>query len=218
MKRCPTCQQTYTDETLQFSRVDGALLIEDTSASDESSETRILPASQTGEAVGLHTDTAQPRSTTSTLDAGKDSTAQTGELKERRSTSKVDHVVSGIKRHKIAALIALIVIAAGVVGISAYLRARNSEVAIESIAVLPFENQNHDPNSDYLSDGITESIISSLAQLPNLKVMARTTVFRYKGQATDPQRVGKELGVGAVLTGKVFQRGDTLVDCRRYRR
>jgi TolB-like protein len=99
----------------------------------------------------------------------------------------------------------------GVIVLSIFQPARNSEASLESIAVLPFDNQNRDSDSDYLSDGITESLISSLAQLPRLKVMARTTVFRYKGQATDPQRVGRELGVGAVLMGKVSQRGDTLV-------
>src|SRR5262249_48371948 len=130
-----------------------------------------------------------------------------------RSTpsSSAEYIVSGIKQHKLTAALAAIVLVAGAIGVSVYLLgrtsevARNSEAAIESIAVLPFDNQNNDPETDYLSDGVTESIISSLAQLPNLKVMARTTVFRYKGQATDPQRVGKELSVGAVLMGKVSQ-------------
>ncbi|MCA1617585.1 MAG: hypothetical protein LC729_04125, partial [Acidobacteria bacterium] len=210
MKRCPTCRQTYTDETLQFCRVDGALLIDDTSLTDESSATRILPASQTGEAVGLHTETAQSQRTTSALDAGAKSKAQTGDQKERRSASKVDYVVNGIKRHKIVTLISLIVIAAGIAGISAYLRARNSEVAIESIAVLPFVNQNNDQNTEYLSDGIPESIINSLSQLPNLKVMSRNSVFHYKGKDMDAQAVAKELKVQAVLTGRVTQRGDGL--------
>ena len=91
---------------------------------------------------------------------------------------------------------------------SAYFKTNKS---INSLAVLPLANASNDPNTEYLSDGITESIINSLSQLPNLKVMARTTVFRYKGKETDAQKVGKELGVEAVLTGKVLQRGDTLV-------
>src|SRR5204862_268256 len=69
----------------------------------------------------------------------------------------------------------------------------------------------HDPNTDYLSDGVTESIINSLTQLPNLKVIARSSVFRYKGKETDPMAVGKELGVRAVLTGRIVQRGDSLL-------
>jgi serine/threonine protein kinase/Flp pilus assembly protein TadD len=82
--------------------------------------------------------------------------------------------------------------------------------SIDSIAVLPFENVGADPNTEYLSDGITESIISSLSQLSNLSVMSRTSVFHYKGKDVDPLKVGKELGVKAVLVGRVTQRGDNL--------
>jgi TolB-like protein/Tfp pilus assembly protein PilF len=80
----------------------------------------------------------------------------------------------------------------------------------ESIAVLPFDNQNRDPNTDYLSDGIPESIINSLSQLPQLRVMARSTVFSYKGKDVDPRKVGHDLGVGAVLMGRLIQQGDNL--------
>jgi serine/threonine-protein kinase len=82
---------------------------------------------------------------------------------------------------------------------------------IESIAVLPFANVSKDPNTEYLSDGITESLINSLSQLPNLAVMSRNTVFRYKGQATDLQKVGQELHVRAILTGRLIQTGDELL-------
>jgi len=90
-------------------------------------------------------------------------------------------------------------------------RAPRSPKTIDSIAVLPFENASADPDAEYLSDGITESLISSLSDLPKLRVMARATVFRYKGQALDPQRVGRDLNVRTVLTGRVVQRGDALV-------
>jgi serine/threonine protein kinase/Tfp pilus assembly protein PilF len=83
--------------------------------------------------------------------------------------------------------------------------------AIESIAVLPFANVSADPDTEYLSDGIAESIIHTLSKLPNLRVMARTTLSRYKGREIDPQAVGEELKVRAVLTGRVFHRGDSLV-------
>jgi eukaryotic-like serine/threonine-protein kinase len=82
---------------------------------------------------------------------------------------------------------------------------------VQSIAVLPFTNVTGDQSTEYLSDGITESIINSLSQLPNMRVMARTTMFRYKGQNADPQAVGRELGVDAVVTGKALHQGDTLV-------
>ena len=89
-------------------------------------------------------------------------------------------------------------------------RRTGRESSIDSVAILPLVNRSEDPNAEYLTDGITESLINSLSQLPRLRVMARTTVFRYKGQAVDPQKVGRELGVRAVLTGRVLQRGDTL--------
>src|SRR5205085_9674158 len=82
--------------------------------------------------------------------------------------------------------------------------------ANNSLAILPLVNVSGDLNSEYLSDGITESIINTLAQLPQLKVMARSTVFRYKGLEIDPQEVGARLGVRAVLTGRVLYRCDTL--------
>ncbi len=82
--------------------------------------------------------------------------------------------------------------------------------AINSVAVLPFANQGNDPNTEYLSDGITEGVINSLSRLPQLRVMARTTVFRFKGREDDPQKVGRDLGVGAVLVGRIRPHGELL--------
>ena len=90
-------------------------------------------------------------------------------------------------------------------------RRGRSRKAIDSLAILPLINAGGDPDTEYLSDGITESIINNLSQLPKLRVMARSTVFRYKGKEVDPQRVGQELGVRAALTGRVLQRGDLLI-------
>jgi TolB-like protein/Flp pilus assembly protein TadD len=89
-------------------------------------------------------------------------------------------------------------------------RAVTSGLPEKSIAVLPFENQNHDPDTDYLCDGIPESIINSLSELPKLKVMSRNSVFHYKGKEMNAQTVGKELKVQTLLTGRVRQRGDGL--------
>lgn len=80
-----------------------------------------------------------------------------------------------------------------------------------AVAVLPFENSSGDPDAEYLSDGIAESLINSLSRLGRLRVLARGAAFRYKGQTGDPQKIGRELGVRAVLTGRVMQRGGTLV-------
>jgi TolB-like protein/Tfp pilus assembly protein PilF len=96
------------------------------------------------------------------------------------------------------------------VGLAAYLHARNTEVAIDSIAVLPFVNQNRDPDTEYLSDGLAESLNYRLSQLPNLKVSPTSSVFRYKGQEIDPIKVGNDLGVNAVLSGRINQHSDSL--------
>jgi len=82
--------------------------------------------------------------------------------------------------------------------------------AIDSLAILPLTNETHDPETDYLSDGITETLINNLSQLPKLRVLPRSTVFRYKGREIDPTALSRELGVRAVLTGRVVHRGDTL--------
>ena len=82
--------------------------------------------------------------------------------------------------------------------------------AIDSLAILPLVNETHDPETDYLSDGITETLINNLSQLPKLRVLPRSTVFRFKGREMDPTALSRDLGVRAVLTGRVVQRGDTL--------
>ena len=82
---------------------------------------------------------------------------------------------------------------------------------IDSLAVLPFINLSGDPEMEYLSDGITDTLINSLSQLRKLRVVPRSLTFRYKGREVDPQRVGSELNARAVLTGRVMQRGDTLL-------
>jgi eukaryotic-like serine/threonine-protein kinase len=86
-----------------------------------------------------------------------------------------------------------------------------SRKQINSVAILPLVNASSDPNAEYLSDGITESIINNLSQLPRLRVMARSTVFRYKGREVDPQDVGRELNVHAVVTGRVLQHRNSLL-------
>src|SRR5438128_6517196 len=109
-----------------------------------------------------------------------------------------------------------IVTIAGAISVSLFFLGRytsskqSAELPAKSIAVLPFDNQNRDPDTDYLSDGIPESIINSLSQLPNLKVMSRNSVFHYKGKEMDAPAVAKELKVQAVLTGRMTQRGDGL--------
>jgi TolB-like protein/DNA-binding winged helix-turn-helix (wHTH) protein len=87
---------------------------------------------------------------------------------------------------------------------------RPSNPAIDSIAVLPFANSDGDSNNDYLSDGITESLIDNLAHVPQLKVKSRNSVFRYKGKDVEGEKVGKDLGVSALVIGRVAPHGDRI--------
>ncbi len=109
-------------------------------------------------------------------------------------------------REAVWALAGLLVL---LLGIALYLLWRDR--AVTSLAVLPLANASANPDAEYLSDGITESIISNLSQLPRLRVMARSTVFHYKGRDVDPRKVGHDLNVDAVLAGSLIQRGETLI-------
>jgi len=126
------------------------------------------------------------------------------------TTSSAEYIVSGIKQHKLAAIVAVVVILLAAIGVTAYLRTNGTEAAIQSIAVMPFVNEGGNADVEYLSDGMTETLISSLSQIPNLNVKARSLVFRYKGKETNPQTIGKDLNVQAVLNGRVVQRGSDL--------
>ncbi|HKA22100.1 MAG TPA: protein kinase [Blastocatellia bacterium] len=127
------------------------------------------------------------------------------------SMSSAEYLIGKVKSHRLGATLIsaaiLVVLAAG--GYLAFSERRQS-TSIESIAVMPFVNAGGAADVEYLSDGMTESLISSLSQLPKLTVKARSSVFRYKGKETSPQTIGKELNVQAILNGRVVQLGDQL--------
>ena len=126
------------------------------------------------------------------------------------TTSSAEYIVTGIKHHKIATLAVAFVLIAGI-ALAAYLYTRKSEGPIDSIAVLPFVNQSQDPETEYLTDGLTESIINNLSQLSELRVSPRSSVFRYKAKDIDPMKAAQDLGVRTVLTGRLLQRADSLI-------
>jgi serine/threonine-protein kinase len=116
-----------------------------------------------------------------------------------------------VSRLAIAAVAALVVVVGGVLYILSRNRAAEPVPAsINSVAVLPFVNTSNDPRVDYLSDGMTDSLINDLSQLPNLKVIGRNSAFQYRGVQTDTQTVGKELGVQAILTGRIVEQDGNL--------
>ncbi len=131
------------------------------------------------------------------------------ETGERRAVSRKRrprrHKVT-ISRRTALGVAASAVVVAGVVGIYTF----TGDKPIDSLAVLPFVNVGGEANNEYLSDGISESLITGLSRIPELKVKSRDTVFRYKGQDRDAQEIGRELGVRAVLKGRLVQRGDSL--------
>ena len=129
-----------------------------------------------------------------------------------QQTSSAEYLVSQISGHKRGVAAGLIILLA-TIGLTFWLFSDRKAPAkqIESIAVMPFVNESGNADVEYLSDGMTETLISSLSQLPNLNVKARSSVFRYKGKEIDLQRIAQELKVQAILTGRVAQRGDQLM-------
>jgi serine/threonine-protein kinase len=125
-------------------------------------------------------------------------------LQELPRPAVVARVVFG-KRVRVG----LAVLAAGGLLLAAFLLLGRAQ-AIDSIAILPLVDVNADPNVEYLADGLTEGLINSLSQLPHLKVKSRNSVERYRRRDVDAQAAGRELGVRAVLTGRVLERGDRL--------
>ena len=128
------------------------------------------------------------------------------------TTSSAEYVVSEIKSHKSSFAIGLIVLLLASIGLGYWFFSNrtSSTAQIESIAVLPFVNESGNADTEYLSDGMTESLITSLSQLPKLSVKARNSVFRYKGKEVEARKVGAELSVQAILLGRVVQRGQDL--------
>ena len=129
------------------------------------------------------------------------------------TTSSAEYVAKEIKSHKQGLAIGLIVLILASVGLGYWFftsRSSSTKGQIESIAVMPFVNESGSADTEYLSDGMTETLINNLSQLPKLSVKARSSVFRYKGKETDAKQVGTDLNVQAVLNGRVVQRGDNL--------
>jgi TolB-like protein/Tfp pilus assembly protein PilF len=181
MKHCPECNKNYADPTLSFCLQDGAPLIFGPAADEP--ETAVLSSDLTNEAA---TRTFEPKQT---------------------SRPSIDHTRSN--RRPVAVGLAVLFLSA--LGIAGYLYyGRNTPKQIDSIAVMPFVNEGGNSDVEYLSDGMTDSLINSLSTLPNLSVKARNTVFRYKGKEIDEKMVGQELSVQAVLFGRFVQHGENL--------
>ena len=200
MKRCPQCNRVETDDSLVFCRTDGTELVSDS-----------LPLP--GEAGTARLGTAPTEIETSILPQATDANM-------RRSTGpttvlptptipNTTRELTKPKRSWITIASAVFLAAALSVGGYFYFTRKTTDT-IQSIAVMPFVNESGNSDVEYLSDGMTETLIGSLSQLPNLNVKARSSVFRYKGKETDAKTIGRELNVQAILNGRVVQRGDQI--------
>ncbi|MGQ0762498.1 MAG: hypothetical protein ACT4OT_10870 [Acidobacteriota bacterium] len=207
MKRCPQCNRVESDEALKFCRVDGATLVSDSSAIAADAGTAQLDSRP--DASEVHT-SILPHNTNAHVNRP---TGRTNALLPQPVVATEQLVIVGQRKGTIVlvAIVILILVAIGsYFAISKFTAARKDK-AIESVAVLPFENKSANADSEYLSDGLAESLIYRLSQLSNLKVSPRSSVFRYKGQSTDAEKIGNELGVDAVMSGRLTQRGDDLL-------
>jgi TolB-like protein/DNA-binding winged helix-turn-helix (wHTH) protein/Flp pilus assembly protein TadD len=127
-------------------------------------------------------------------------------------SSQAPFLIRQIKLHKAGVGLAAGIVLAAAIGITFWYRnTATSKPEVTAIAVLPFVNASKNPEAEYLSDGVTESLINNLSQLPNLKVIARSSSFKYKGKEVDLEDVWRSLGVEAVLMGRVVQRGEDLL-------
>ncbi|MBA3650346.1 MAG: hypothetical protein H0W66_02405 [Chthoniobacterales bacterium] len=145
-----------------------------------------------------------------TDEVGNSQTPKKFASQEREPASApVRHGSKGVWIAGLAALLVLLGLAAAKL-LPLWQKSNGASANSHSIAVLPFENASDDPNTEYLAEGISDALINSLTELQQLRVIARATAFHYKGREIDPQRVGRELHVAAVLTGRVRQMQDAL--------
>src|SRR5262245_14018689 len=201
MKRCPQCNRVETDDALAFCRADGTALIIDSGS------------------IGADAGTAKFGSAPVSSEIETSILPHRNDADISRSTGPTTVLpapatpgaVGGLSKPKRLRVVILLVTLAVIAVVAGYFYfSRKSSATIQSIAVMPFVNESGNPDVDYLSDGMTEILIGSLSQLPNLNVKARTSVFRYKGKEIDPRSVANDLKVQAILTGRVLQRANNL--------
>ena len=206
MKRCPQCSRLETDGALKFCRVDGATLIADSSPT--ASEARTAPFSS-GSVATENATSILPDATDANINRA---TAPTTVLPPKPPSSTTSELIKPKRRKTvvIAVIVTAVIAVTSAFLVASYRSRKSSGGAIQSIAVMPFLNESGNVEFEYLSDGITETLISSLSNLPNLNVKPRSTVFRYKGKDATAQAIGHDLGVQAVLTGRLAQHGQDL--------
>jgi len=199
VKRCPQCNRVETDDSLVFCRTDGTSLVSDSLPFSSEAGTARLGATATESETSLLPHAVTDPGSVRTTGSNKIPTPQ---------ADPGPRPVASTRNSLIAGAIGILLVTA--LGVGSYWKYGRSDKQIQSIAVLPFVNEGGNTELEYLSDGMTETLINSLSQIPHLNVKARATVFRYKGKELDPKKIAAELNVQAILTGRVAQRGDQL--------
>jgi len=200
MKRCPRCNRLESDDALAFCRADGTALINDLNG-----DANTATFQSGGVSTEIQTSILPATSTTPEISRP---TAPTTVLPETQTPGTTRNLSKPRRRGLVIAVLALACVG---VAIASYVHfSRKNSPTIQSIAVMPFVNESGDADIEYLSDGMTDTLINSLSQIADLNVKARSLVFRYKGKEIDPKKIGTELNVQAILTGRVVQRGDQL--------
>lgn len=203
MKRCSQCNRLEADDSLAFCRADGAALINISGSVGGDAATAKFDSGPVSSES--HTNILSQAPTTPEINR---STGPTTVFHPGQIPATTRDLVKPKRRVVAFAAVGLVLAIISAVGY--FYWSRNQATAIESIAVLPFQNKSSDADTDYLSDGLAESLIYRLSQLPNLKVSPTSSVMRYKGSETEINQIAKELEVDAVMSGRVSQRGDDL--------
>lgn len=196
MKRCPECRRDYYDDSLLYCLEDGVALV-------QGSVPNPLNASDEPATAILHSTDVSGDAETQNFSQTTDQTVilpNETNLSGGHSASRRNSIIAGV--------VGILLVTA--LGIGGYWLYGASSNQIKSVAVMPFENQSGNADVEYLSDGMTETLIKSLSNIPSMDVKPRSAVFRYKGKDTDIPTIGRELDVQAVLNGHVNQRGDQL--------
>ena len=159
----------------------------------------------------VQSSSATPAASSSASSSASSATSGAADMRGSATLSSVSGTASAGSSRKLWIGISTALVLAAILAGVFYFRQKNSGASVESLAVLPFTSNASGGGNDYLTDGITEGVINNLSQVPALRVMARSTVFRFRGKDADPQQVGKSLKVDAVVTGHIIQQAENLV-------
>lgn len=219
MKRCPECRRDYYDDSLLYCLDDGSALLEGPSSDPGSrgvgTEGPVTAILHSTDAQSEQPTRAQIHTTSGEAEPPSSFRVSEGQSPSAHRTAEPQGQSLSVNRsaepRRNLALVGggiLLILLVSFFGYRYVASSASGE--IRSIAVLPFQNRSSDADTEYLSDGLAESLIYRLSQIPELKVSPRSSVFRYKGQDADAEKVGSELGVDAVMSGRLVQRGDNL--------